>query len=127
MTAATTGGATAANTGNANCSALTATGSGPVSEIDGAVFALNGSFLSDNYNRGVSLGSALVQGGIYQQHRGVLGEQWESLATDTARAASGYLLQDNYLDMQTAGLPYVPPLTTTGDAWSIVSTSMAAS
>jgi len=127
LTAATTGGATAANTGNANCSALTAIGSGPVGEIDAAVFALNGSFLSDNYNRGVSLGSTLVQGGIYQQHRGPLGEQWESLATDTASGASGYLLQDNYLDMQSAGLPYVPPLTTTGDAWSIVSTSMAAS
>ena len=57
LTAATTGGTSAANTGNANCGALTATGSGPVSEIDGAVFALTGSFTADNYNRGVSLGA----------------------------------------------------------------------
>ena len=37
-------------------------------------------------------------------------------------------MQDSFVDLSNAGLPYVAPLQqTTGDAWSIVSTSTAAS
>jgi hypothetical protein len=116
---------TTANSGNPNsCGGTVATGSGVVSEIDAAVFALNGSLLSDNYNRGVGLGDVKVVGGIYQQHRGATGQQWE-VQPDGGRTTSGYTLQDSYLDLEDAGLPYVPSLVNGSNSrgWNIVSLS----
>jgi hypothetical protein len=127
LTAATTGGATANNTGNtgsSRCSGtLTATGTGPANEIDGVVFALGGSLLSDNYNRAVAMSSVTVDGGVYQLHRGATGEQWETQSSDGTRAGSGYTLQDNYVDMLRASLPFVPSFTsgTSGRVWNVVS------
>lgn len=113
-----------ANTGNGNCSGVTATGTGAVNEIDAGVFALNGSLLTDNFNRGVSMGNTTVVGGIYQLHRGATGEQWESQNNATP-ATSGYTLQDTYRDLEPAGLPYVPALKTGNStrAWNVVSIS----
>ena len=131
LTASTTGGVGADNTGNPNagCSSLSATGSGPVSEIDAVVFALNGSLLTDNYNRGVPMSSLTIKGGIYQLHRGATGEQWETQSADSSRASSGYLLQDDYVDVLPADLPYVPEFSggTGGRDWNIVSISDGAS
>jgi len=121
---------TAANALNSNCSGNTGaayqTGTGPVSQIDAAIFALNGSLMADNFNRAQSVGSLTVNGGIYQNHHGALGEEWEAPTTDTiAPPSSGYLLQDNYRDYSAANLPYVPASTTSsnGRAWNIVSES----
>jgi hypothetical protein len=74
------------------------------------------------------MGPVTVTGGIYQLHRGAIGQQWEIQANGTSRASSGYALQDNYLDLGPAGLMYVPsPLTgSSSTAWSIVSVSSAA-
>jgi hypothetical protein len=123
-----------ANAGNSNCSASppTATGTGPVSEIDAAVFALNGSLMTDNFNRGVPMLDgqgfplkATVWGGLYQLHRGATGQQWEAQPTDTSRAVSGYTLQDTFLALGPAGLPYVPALKSgkSNRSWNIVSVS----
>jgi hypothetical protein len=115
----------AVNTANTNCTGITATGTGLVANIDAAVFALNGSLMADNYNRGVSLGTSAVLGGIYQLHRGGTGQEWEALQTDTGRASSGYRLQNTYLALDAAGLPYVPALKSgnSSRAWNIVSVS----
>jgi hypothetical protein len=96
-----------------------------VSEIDAAVFALTGSLMTDNFNRGLPMGSSTVVGGIYQLHRGGTGQQWEIANSDTSRAYSGYKLQDQYLAMQSAGLPYVPALKSGSSyrSWNIVSVS----
>jgi hypothetical protein len=126
MTGATSSATTANNTGNSNCSsALAATGSGPVDEIDAAVFALTGSLLTDNYNRGVADGNVTVVGGIYQLHRGATGQQWETQSTDANRASSGYVLQDTYLNLLNAQLPYVPALQSgsAGRGWNVISVS----
>lgn len=116
-----------ANTANSRCSSngLTPTGTGAVSEIDAAVFALTGSLMTDNFNRGLPMGSSTVVGGIYQLHRGGTGQQWEIANSDTSRAYSGYELQDRYLAMQSAGLPYVPALKSGSSyrSWNIVSVS----
>lgn len=115
-----------ANTGNSRCSSsLTGTGTGAVSELDGAVFALNGSLMTDNYNRGLPMGTATVVGGIYQLHRGATGQQWEMPTDASARAYSGYRLQDTYLALESAGLPYVPALKSgkADRSWNIVSVS----
>jgi hypothetical protein len=126
LTAASTGGATGNNAGNSNCASVTATGTGPVSEIDAATFALGGAVQTDNYNRGVGLGSLTVVGGFYQQHRGGIGVQWELQTTDSSRASSGYVVQDTYRDLTAAGLAYVPAIGTslTARAWNIVSVSV---
>ena len=114
-----------ANTGNSNCSGVTATGSGAVTQIDAAVFALNGSLETDNYNRGIAMGNATVVGGIYQKHRGGTGQQWETQSSDTSRASSGYTLQDTFLDLETSGIPYVPALVNGSNSrgWNVVSIS----
>jgi hypothetical protein len=93
--------------------------------IDAAVFALSGSFLTDNYNRGVALGQLTVNGGLYQSHRGANGVQWEYQTSDTKRATSGYSLQYHYVDLQHSGLPYAPPVTGGSNTriWSVVSIS----
>ena len=95
--------------------------------IDAAVFALSGSFFTDNYNRGVALGPLTVNGGIYQSHRGANGMQWEYRSTDTKRASSGYSLQYHYVDLEHADLPYAPPATggSNSRVWNVVSVSAA--
>lgn len=110
---------------SSNCSGVTGTGSGPVTAINAAVFALGGSLMTDNYNRGMAMGNVTVTGGLYQLHRGATGQQWEIQANGTSRASSGYALQDVYLDLEPAGLPYVPsPLDGSSTAaWSVVSVS----
>lgn len=116
-----------ANSLNANCSAAppTATGTGAVSEIDAAVFALNGSLMTDNFNRGLPMGTSTVVGSILQMHRGATGQQWEAQPADTSRASSGYSLQDSYLALDSSGLPYVPALKSgkRDRSWNIVSFS----
>lgn len=116
-----------ANTGNARCSTTppTATGSGAVTSINAVVFALNGSLMTDNYNRGLPMGPSTVLGGIYQLHRGATGQQWETQTSASTRAYSGYQLQDTYLAMDGAGLPYVPALKSgrSDRSWNIVSVS----
>jgi predicted outer membrane repeat protein len=97
--------------------------------VDAAIFALSGSFLTDNYNRGNALGTLTVNGALYQSHRGANGVQWEFLTTDTQRATSGYSLQFHYVDLQNSQLPYAPPATGGNDdrAWNIVSISAGGS
>ena len=93
--------------------------------VDAAIFALSGSFLTDNYNRGVPLGTLTVNGGLYQSHRGANGTQWEYQTSDTKRATSGYSLQYHYVDLQHYGLPYAPPATggSNSRVWNVVSIS----
>jgi hypothetical protein len=93
--------------------------------IDAAIFALTGSFLTDNYNRGNPLGTLTVNGGLYQSNRGANGVQWEYQQTDATRATSGYSLQYHYVDLQHSGLPYAPPATGGSDTriWNVVSVS----
>jgi hypothetical protein len=102
---------------------------GTARRIDAAMFALSGSFLTDNYNRGVALGTLTVNGGLYQSHRGANGVQWEFQTYDTKRATSGYSLQYHYVDLQHSGLPYAPPATggSTARVWTVVSVSAGAS
>jgi Tfp pilus assembly protein PilX len=94
--------------------------------IDAAIFALAGSFLTDNYNRGVALGNLTVNGGIYQSHRGANGVQWEYSGSGP-RPTSGYSLQYHYIDLEHANLPYAPPATggATTRVWNVVSISAA--
>ena len=82
--------------------------------IDAAVFALNGSLLTDNYNRGCAMGDLTVTGGVYEDHRGATGQQWEiaNLSSGSNRSYSGYKLQIDYVSYAEAGLPYVPALRT---------------
>jgi hypothetical protein len=84
--------------------------------IDAALFALGGSFLTDNYSRGVPLGNLNVNGGIYQSHRG---------ANGVTGSTSGYSLQYHYIDLEHANLPYAPPATggSTSRVWNVVSVS----
>ncbi len=97
--------------------------------IDAAVFALSGSFLTDNYNRGDPLGPLNLNGGLYQSHRGANGVQWEFQTYDTKRATSGYSLQYHYVDLQHTGLPYAPPVGSGNAArvWNVVSVSAGGS
>ncbi|GAB2482285.1 hypothetical protein [Jatrophihabitans fulvus] len=82
-------------------------------ELDAAVMALQGSLRTDNANRGTARGTLTVRGGVYQNHRGAVGQLWETpAATTAARAASGYRLQIDYVSYTDAGLPYVPVLDT---------------
>jgi hypothetical protein len=81
--------------------------------------------MTDNHNRGLPMGNSTVLGGIYQLHRGATGQQWETQTSATTRAYSGYQLQDSYLAMDGAGLPYVPALKSgkSDRSWNIVSFS----
>ncbi|MBN9618871.1 MAG: hypothetical protein J0H43_03965, partial [Actinobacteria bacterium] len=101
-----------------------------VSEVDAAIVAQgsatgsDGSLLTENYNRGSSLGTLTIKGGLYQKHRGALGEQWEQQSTSTVQPAfTAYKLAMTYVNMQTVGLPYVPAFTgsTPTRYWNIVS------
>ena len=102
-------------TNSASCDYLASSAIGATNApltIDAAVFALNGSLTTDNYNRGCALGTAQVNGGVYENHRGAVGEEWEipNSTTVTQRAYSGYKLQINYVSYQDAQVPYVPSL-----------------
>ncbi|MHA3703647.1 hypothetical protein ACXR2U_15835 [Jatrophihabitans sp. YIM 134969] len=98
---------------------LQATGS---RTIQAAVFALNGSLTSDNYNRGAWMGNLLIKGGVYQGHRGVNGTQLAN--NDGTVARSGYLLSYNYVDLRQSNLPYEPTTRVkSGRVWSVVSVS----
>lgn len=116
------------STQNSACSGTSTTGSGAVSQIDAAVFALGSSFLTDNYDRGVGIGAVDVTGGVYQAHRGATGEKWSSPATVNGKPPyAGYVLSIDYLNLLPANLPYVPSTGTSdgSDVWSVVSTSSA--
>lgn len=113
--------------------------------IDAAVFALTGSFIVDNYNRGEGKGwdgsgnfglqsngldRLTLDGGVYQQHHGAVGVEWPITSDNTQRPTSGYvstITWDNKLKALT--LPYVPsPTGGNGTrAWNIISTSTGAS
>ena len=93
--------------------------------IDAAVFALSGSFLTDNYLRGGALGQLTINGGLYQSFRGANGIQWQYSTSDPIRPSSGYKLNYNYVNLQVGRLPYAPPTKTgtTTKMWNIVSIS----
>lgn len=89
--------------------------------IEAAIFALNGSLTSDNYNRGNYMGALQINGGVYQQHRGVNGTQNLS---GSVVARTGYLLQYHYVDLRQSNLPYEPTTKVkSGRVWSVVSVS----
>jgi hypothetical protein len=60
------------------------------------------------------MGKLIVTGGVYENHRGATGQEWEvANASDTGnRSYSGYKLQIDYVSYAEAGLPYVPALRT---------------
>lgn len=105
--------------------------------VSSAVYALTGSFIVDNYNRGEGydplgalaangLKTLTLVGGVYQLHHGAAGVQWEIASSSTIRPTSGYsttIAWDSTL--QTRNLPYVPtPSGSNGsNPWQIVSTS----
>jgi len=95
--------------------------------IVGAVFALNGSFYTDNYDRGNdALGAVSLTGSSWQRHRGALGTQWEIAPTGTTRHKSGFDI--TYHKDATLGsrvLPWAPtPSGTVADhTWSLQSVS----
>ena len=98
----------------------------PVRQVDAAIFALNGSFQLMNYIRGVELGTLKVNGGIYQQHHGVTGVEWETLTTNSAtRRQSGYNL--DYLHdrtLGTKGFPWIPSTNAvSGLVWNLQGTT----
>ncbi|MBE7189360.1 hypothetical protein, partial [Jatrophihabitans endophyticus] len=90
--------------------------------INAAVFALNGSLYADNFDRGTELGTLTVTGGVYQNHHGLLGEEWTTPTGSSVRHYSGFKLKINYLDYSNAGLGYVPELNGGNDLepWQIV-------
>ena len=105
------------------------TAAGTTREIDAAVFALNGSLVTDNYSRGRALGGLLVKGGVYESHRGPTGQLWEIPTATSTRHNAGYKLQVSYLSYQAAGLPFVPVLRggSITSPWQVISTSTGGS
>lgn len=94
--------------------------------VTAAIFALTGSLQTDNYSRGCSLGTLTVNGGVYTNFRGPLGQEWEVPSSGaTTRAYSGYKLQLNYVNLESSGLQYVPALEggTLNHPWGIISIS----
>ena len=94
--------------------------------VTAAIFALTGSLQTDNYNRGCALGTLTVNGGIYTNFRGPLGQEWEVPSSGaTTRAFSGYKLQLNYVNLESSGLQYVPALEggSLSHPWGIISVS----
>jgi hypothetical protein len=112
--------------------------------IDAAVFALTGSFIVDNYNRGEGKGwdssgnfglqsngldRLTLDGGVYQQHHGAVGVEWPIISDSTQRPTSGYVSTITWDDkLKALTLPYVPsPTGGNGTkAWNIVSTTAGA-
>ncbi|GAB2694329.1 hypothetical protein [Thalassiella azotivora] len=76
--------------------------------IDAAILSVDNSFTVQNYQRGGHLGDLQVRGGIYQKHRGAVGQ-----------GDAGYL-KDYVYDTRLISLP--PPyfLEPAGAAWGIV-------
>jgi hypothetical protein len=96
--------------------------------VTAAIFALTGSLQTDNYSRGCALGTLTVNGGIYTNFRGPLGQEWEVPSSGAStRAFSGYKLQLNYVNLESAGLQYVPALEggTLNHPWGVISVSGA--
>jgi hypothetical protein len=94
-----------------------------------------GEFTADNYNRGSSLGTVTVVGGIYMAHHGPVGQEWEIADTtgQTSRPYSGYQLTDRYQNLgpaiaASANVAKVLATTTvTSSLWRIVSVSTGTS
>ena len=66
-----------------------------------------------------------VSGGVYENHHGLLGEEWATPNGATSRAYSGFKLDINYLDYSNAGLGYVPALSGGNalDPWQVIDIS----
>jgi hypothetical protein len=107
--------------------------------IAAGLFALTGSVVADNYDRGAAydpdgtlhaggLNTLTVTGSICQLHHGPVGVQWEIASNASARPTSGYPLNITYdKTLIDRGLPYTPSPAGTNAAstWRIVSTSTA--
>lgn len=59
-------------------------------KIDAAMLARQGSFTTQNYLRGLPMGTSTITGGVYQAHRGPNGVNWGS------SERSGYLMSMSY-------------------------------
>jgi hypothetical protein len=91
--------------------------------VNAAALARNGSFLLQNYMRGVALGTLTVNGGVYQQHRGSTGVDWEAPSQTSERERSGYVTSITYDSRLSAHPPpyFVDPAEAMGTgAWEIV-------
>jgi hypothetical protein len=96
--------------------------------VTAAIFALTGSLQTDNYSRGCGLGTLTVNGGVYTNFRGPLGQEWEVPSSGaTTRSYSGYKLKLNYVNLESAGLQYVPALEggSVNHPWGVISVSGA--
>jgi hypothetical protein len=101
-----------------------------ISTIDAGLVAQGGatnsggSILSENVDRGATLGTLTVNGGLYQVHRGALGVQWEIQSGFSTRATSGYSLSLNYTSELSS--PYIPAFSggSTSRYWNVVSVSL---
>jgi hypothetical protein len=81
----------------------------PVSTVDAAIYAINGSFELQNYDRGAELGVLSVGGGIYQEHRGITGVEWEITTGTASRPRSGYTLDYRHdRTLSTKAVPWAP-------------------
>ena len=91
--------------------------------IDAAIFTLSGSFRTDNFDRAPSVGNVIVNGGIYQSHRGGNGTILTNGSNKTAR--TGLSLNYHYVDLERANLPYAPPASNSSNPrpWNVVSVS----
>ena len=122
------GGMTPATFAAAHPSRQYANADAAVSRIDAAVFALGGSLALMNYDRGPTLGTLAVNGGVYQEHHGVTGVEWEITTNSgvTTRPQSGYglrYLHDKSLALKT--LPWTPTAVgaVAGRIWNLQGTS----
>ncbi|WP_375480910.1 hypothetical protein [uncultured Jatrophihabitans sp.] len=90
--------------------------------IDAAIFTLSGSFRTDNYDRAPWVGNVLVNGGLYQSHRGGNGTT-HTYNGNTVR--TGLSLNYTYVDLERANLPYAPPASNSANPrpWNVVSIS----
>ena len=87
--------------------------------IDAALFALQGSFSTDNADRAALVGNVTVNGGVYQEHRGVNGFLY---STNSYQRRTGYVLRYKYVDLRPAKLPYEPTTRSlSGRVWRLVS------
>jgi hypothetical protein len=107
-------------------------------DVSAAVYALHGSFVVDNYNRGEGrspdgtypangLQTLTLFGGVYQLHHGAAGVQWEIGPTATTRPTSGYTAVIKWDEgLQDRSLPYLPDPAggNAADPWRVISTSV---
>lgn len=114
----------------------------PTRTIAAAVFALNGSFLVDNFNRGAGRGvdggynetnamqTLTLDGGVYQSHHGAAGALWQVRSEATTRPTSGYTTSIHWdSTLKYRQLPYSPRADNVTDSarWYVVSTSTGGS